>query len=137
MRGLGFRNDKVRFDIEFPTRNHLKVFLAKLIAKRRRQLEAGLCDIASQSSTAIISSTDYCEDKVVSHLCKSVFTPRHGDAGILGAETSGRQSPAKFAGSHGGGFSNYAGSPSRYRNRSIGAGGQSGTTRRYGGNQKY
>ena len=35
MKGLGLRQDRVRFDIEFPTRCHLKVFLAKLITKRR------------------------------------------------------------------------------------------------------
>ena len=37
MRSLGFRSEKVKFDIEFPTRNHLKVMLARLIIKRRRQ----------------------------------------------------------------------------------------------------
>ena len=36
IKGLGFRNEKVKYDIEFPTRNHLKVFLANLIKKRRR-----------------------------------------------------------------------------------------------------
>ena len=36
MKGLGLRKDRVRFDIEFPTRNHLKVFLTKLIVKRRK-----------------------------------------------------------------------------------------------------
>ena len=33
------------YDIEFPTRNHLKVFLARVIVKRRKQLEKGLCDL--------------------------------------------------------------------------------------------
>ena len=37
MKGLGLRKETARFDIEFPTRNHLKVFLARLIVKRRRQ----------------------------------------------------------------------------------------------------
>ena len=76
MRALGLRKNNVRFDIEFPTRNHLKVFLARLIVKRRRQLDKNLCDIHQQNSTAIISSTDYCEETVVSHLCKNIFTPR-------------------------------------------------------------
>ena len=35
IKGLGFRSEKVKYDIEFPTRNHLKIFLAKLIKKRR------------------------------------------------------------------------------------------------------
>ena len=81
MKGLGLRKDTVRFDIEFPTRNHLKVFLARMIVKRRRQLEKGLCDLHLQNSTAIISSTDYCDDNVVSHLCKNIFTPRQGSGG--------------------------------------------------------
>ena len=39
MRSLGLRPNSNRYDIEFPTRNHLKVFLMKLITKRRRQLK--------------------------------------------------------------------------------------------------
>ena len=78
MKSLGLRNDRVRYDIEFPTRNHLKVFLTKLIMKRRRQIDRDMTDLASQTNTAVISSTDYCEDKIVSHLCKNIFTPRQG-----------------------------------------------------------
>ena len=36
MKSLGLRNDKAKYDIEFPTRNHLKAFMMKLILKRRR-----------------------------------------------------------------------------------------------------
>ena len=45
MMGLGLRKDTVRFDIEFPTRNHLKVFLSRLITKRKRQMEMQIEDI--------------------------------------------------------------------------------------------
>ena len=45
MKGLGLRKDTVRFDIEFPTRNHLKVFLSRLITKRKRQMEMQIEDI--------------------------------------------------------------------------------------------
>lgn len=76
IKGLGFRSEKVKYDIEFPTRNHLKVFLANLIKKRRRQQAQGLHDLSQQNSTAIISSTDNCEEQIVSHLCKNMFTPR-------------------------------------------------------------
>ena len=101
MRGLGFRSEGVRFDIEFPTRNHLKVFLARLITKRRRQMQVGLVDLSTQNSTAIISSTDYCDEKVVSALCKALY-PRHGDA----PDNSTRM---KYAGVTGmSGFSGYA-----------------------------
>ena len=44
MKGLGFRKDRVRFDIEFPTRNHLKVFLTRLIVKRRKQARLNIRD---------------------------------------------------------------------------------------------
>ena len=62
IKGLGFRKEKVKYDIEFPTRSHLKVFLAKLISKRRKQQRRGLTDLSDQNSTAIISSTDNCEE---------------------------------------------------------------------------
>ena len=75
MRSLGFRSERCKFDIEFPTRNHLKVFLARLIAKRRRQVRNDMCDLSSQQNTSIISSTDYCDPDVVSALCKAL-SPR-------------------------------------------------------------
>ena len=74
MRGLGFRSEKARFDIEFPTRNHLKVMLARLIAKRRKQAKLGIYSMTELGSTSVISSTDFCDEKVVSALCK-VMTP--------------------------------------------------------------
>ena len=62
VKGLGFRNERVKYDIEFPKRSHLKVFLAKLISKRRMQQFRGLTDLSEHNSTAIISSTDNCEE---------------------------------------------------------------------------
>ena len=50
--------------------------LTKLIMKRRMQVEKGMTNLAMYNSTTIISSTDYCEENVVSHLCKNIFTPR-------------------------------------------------------------
>ena len=80
MRGLGLQRETARFDIEFPTRNHLKVFLARLIYKRRLMQERGMqLDHLSMNNTAIISSTDYCEEKIVSGLCKSVFNHRESE----------------------------------------------------------
>ena len=46
VKGLGFRTEKVKYDIEFPTRNHLKVFLAKLIKKRRHMQVKGMYDLS-------------------------------------------------------------------------------------------
>ena len=46
MRSLGFRSERCKFDIEFPTRNHLKGFLARLIAKRRRQIKNDMRDLS-------------------------------------------------------------------------------------------
>lgn len=127
MRGLGFRNDRTRFDIEFPTRNHLKVFLARLINKRRLQLEKGLTDLHSMNTTAIISSTDYCETNVVSKLCKSVFTPRQGEGGRDDHGTFSRQSPARNTN---GGFSAFVNnSPRRNKNKSGIPGAQSTNSR--------
>ena len=78
MKPMGFRSEKVRFDIEFPTRNHLKFFLAKLITKRRKQEQLGMFDPSELGTTSIISSTDFCDNKVISALCK-VMTPRDGE----------------------------------------------------------
>ena len=77
LRSLGFRSEKARFDIEFPTRNHLKVFLTRLIMKRRKQRDSGLLYemlTIAQNNTTIISSTDNCEENIISSSCKSMFS---------------------------------------------------------------
>ena len=74
VRPLGLRGIRARFDIEFPVRDNLKVFLAKLISKRRMLKKHGMVDIASMSSTAIISSTDNCAGNQVSSSCKSIIS---------------------------------------------------------------
>ena len=100
IKGLGFRNERVKYDIEFPTRNHLKVFLSKLIKKRRHQQEKGIYDLNVQQSTAIISSTDNCEEEIVSHLCKNMFTPRENEDNLMNSPRGGAatsiQSPRRF-----------------------------------------
>ena len=44
---LGIRGD-IQYDIEFPTRNQLKVFLAQHISKYRAQLKKGVIDMDSK-----------------------------------------------------------------------------------------
>lgn len=80
MRNLGFSRNTIRFDIEFPTRNHLKVMLASLIAKRRKQLKSKkLIDMSDKGGRiTLISSTDFCDKKDVSALCK-VMTLKDGE----------------------------------------------------------
>lgn len=82
MRGMGFRSEKRSFDIEFPTRNHLKVMLARTISKRRKWAQMGLFDVSDQENTSVISSTDFCDEKIVSALCK-VMTPKDGEDMIM------------------------------------------------------
>lgn len=126
MRGLGLQRERGRFDIEFPTRNHLKVFLARLIHKRRLQSERGMCDdLINQHNIAIISSTDYCEEKIVSGLCKSVFTPRDDETNIARHldNNSNRFSPnRRLPGGMAGGFSQYSRTPKK---RMLGVGASS------------
>lgn len=47
IRPLGLRQSNCRFDIQFPTRSHLKVFITRLIMKRRIQLSMGDTDLHS------------------------------------------------------------------------------------------
>ena len=101
MKGLGFRGEKARYDIEFPTRNHLKVLLAKLISKRRKQHARGLIDLTEHNSTAIISTTDHCEEQLVSHRCKNMFGQRENEENLVTPKTgtaagSHLGSPKKF-----------------------------------------
>ena len=47
LRNLGIRGE-MQYDIEFPTKNQLKVFLAKKITKYRMQIRKGIIDSDSK-----------------------------------------------------------------------------------------
>ena len=125
MRGLGFRSEKVKFDIEFPTRNHLKLMLARLISKRRRQVQFGMFDMSEQGSTAIISSTDFCDEKVVSALCKVMQPGESEREDLLTTQPFNR-----FGATTTNGFGQTTSGGSRFAGISSGVGVAAATSRR-------
>ena len=76
LRPLGLRSANIKFDIQFPTRSQLKLFLTKLIMKRRKQLASGQIDLQAQNCISIISSTDSYGENTVSHACRNMV-PMH------------------------------------------------------------
>lgn len=73
LKPLGIRDNTLRPDIEFPTRNQLKCFLAKQISKERKQLRQGFLDKdGGEHQLSIISSTDFLPDTAVTSNCKTI-----------------------------------------------------------------
>ena len=89
LKPLGIREDDTPFDLEFPTRNQLKCFLAKQITKQRKQLRQGHLNKDSiEHDVAIISSTDFQAGTAVSSQCKSIY--EHTVDGKESARAGGR-----------------------------------------------
>ena len=81
LRPLGIRDKKTNFDIVFPSRNQLKLYLARLIAKQRKQLRQGFLDDDStepNNRKTILSSTEFMEDKVISEQSMSLYASQLG-----------------------------------------------------------
>ena len=81
LRPLGIRDKNTKFDIVFPSRNQLKLYLARLIAKQRKQLRQGFLDDDSTepyNRKTILSSTEFMEDKVISQQSMSLYASQLG-----------------------------------------------------------
>ena len=62
LKPFGIRDKNTNFDLVFPTRNQLKLYLARLITKQRKQIRQGFLDDDSaepNNRISILSSTDF------------------------------------------------------------------------------
>ena len=92
LRPLGIRDNAPKFDLEFPSRNQLKCFLAQQITKERKQLRQGYLDADSvEHDISIISSTDFTPGTTVSTSCKRMY--KHTPASKEGTQNAARRTP--------------------------------------------